>query len=47
MISRIRLASDDPETMARPYSLFMMSPERVLGLKRAAEVRASRRFIAR
>lgn len=23
---------------AKPYSLFMMSPERVLGLKRAAEV---------
>ena len=26
----------------KPYSLFMVSPERVLGLKRAAEVRASR-----
>ena len=26
----------------KPYSLFMVSPERVLGLKRAAEVRATR-----
>jgi hypothetical protein len=26
----------------KPYSLFMVSPERVLGLKRAAEVRARR-----